>query len=260
MLKQRVLSALVLAPLIISAFYTGGIGFVALTTVLACCSAEEFRRMLKGLGYDLGFLFVPVSIVITLCGSFNRIDFLLSSIIIGCLMLLTISLKRGMPPAVFSVAGAVYIGGLFGVLSFLRSSPGGREWAFLVLFTTWATDVGAYFGGRAFGRHKIAPQISPGKSWEGAAFGMASGMIISTLWGGYMGLPLNFGIFSGMFIGAMAGIGDLVESAFKRYCKVKDSGRTIPGHGGFLDRFDSLLFASVAGILLQGLSKLLFDF
>ena len=260
MLKERVLSALVLAPLAALAFYTGGIGFLALTTVLAGCSAEEFRRMLKGTGFDLGFLFVPVSTVIALSGSFNRVDLFLSSIIIGCLVLLSVSLKRGMPPAAFSVAGAVYIGGLFGVLGFLRSGPGGREWAFLVLFTTWATDVGAYFGGRAFGRHKIAPKISPGKSWEGAAFGMCSCMIISALWGRYMGLPLYFSIFSGMFIGVMAGIGDLVESAFKRYCKVKDSGRAIPGHGGFLDRFDSLLFAGVAGVLLQGLSKLLFDF
>ncbi len=186
--------------------------------------------------------------VIALSGSFNRVDLFLSSIIIGCLVLLSVSLKEECHRLHSNVAGAVYIGGLFGVLGFLRSGPGGREWAFLVLFTTWATDVGAYFGG---GRLiKIAPKIS----WqvlEELAFGMGSGMIISALWGRYMGLPLYFSIFSGMFIGVMAGIGDLVESAFKRYCKVKDR-KSHPRPWWFWIGSTVFLFAGVADVLLKG--------
>jgi phosphatidate cytidylyltransferase len=259
LLKERILSALVLAPLALGALHKGGIGFLALTALVVGCSSTEYRKMLHGTGLEVGRLFVPVCTVIALSGYSNRAEYFLASILIGSFILAALSAELGITAAVFGVAGAIYIGGFFGTLGLLRSGPGGREWSFLVLFATWATDVGAYFGGTALGKHKIAPKISPKKSWEGAVLGLVCSMIVSGLWGRHIGLPLFFSVLAGACLGVMAEIGDLVESGFKRYCNVKDSGRAIPGHGGFLDRLDSLLFASLGGLLLKEVYMVFFQ-
>ncbi len=258
MLKQRTLSALVLAPIVLGACFFGGVAFLSLIALIAGFCAREYRNMVVGAGMGLNVMFIPLCMAIALSGFTNRIDWLLASIIAGSLILLAMSIKGGAPNGVFGVAGAVYIGGLLGSWSLLRAQPDGREWCFLVLFVTWANDMGAYFGGRAFGKRKLAPAISPGKSWEGAAFGLGAGVAASTYFGLWVGFSPAVGALAGAFLAVLAQVGDLVESRFKRYCRVKDSGGAIPGHGGFLDRFDSLLFTGTGGMLLKGIYGLLF--
>lgn len=123
----------------------------------------------------------------------------------------------------------------------------GRRWLLFALLTTFATDSGAYFVGRLTGRHKMAPQLSPGKTWEGAAGGLAAAittaLLLSLLPPQYLNLGLDWWqpALIGMAVGIAAQGGDLLESALKRFAGVKDAGALFPGHGGMLDRLDSLL-------------------
>jgi phosphatidate cytidylyltransferase len=107
-----------------------------------------------------------------------------------------------------------------------------------------AADVGAYFAGRSFGRHKLAPRVSPGKTWEGAAGGLAAVALVA--WGGalHFGLPILAAIAFGLCVATVSVIGDLTESMFKRAAALKDSGAILPGHGGMLDRLDSVTAAA----------------
>ena len=123
----------------------------------------------------------------------------------------------------------------------------GRSWLIFALLTTFATDSGAYFVGRLTGRHKMAPQLSPGKTWEGAAGGLAAAITAALLLSLLPPQYLNLGLawwqpaLIGMAVGIAAQGGDLLESALKRFAGVKDAGALFPGHGGMLDRLDSLL-------------------
>ena len=123
----------------------------------------------------------------------------------------------------------------------------GREWVFYALLVTFATDTFAYFIGKTWGRHKLAPDISPKKTVEGAIGGLVGAAVISVLAVWLFGLPVNYGIavVLGILISIFGQVGDLFESLFKRNMGVKDSGNSLPGHGGFLDRIDSIVFTGV---------------
>ncbi|MBT2731485.1 phosphatidate cytidylyltransferase [Carnobacterium sp. ISL-102] len=141
-----------------------------------------------------------------------------------------------------SVLGIMYIG--FGFRFLLLTRYSGLDLLLFVLFVVWATDIGAYLIGRKLGKHKLAPSISPNKTIEGALGGVVMALIVAFVYLTYYPQNYNIGwMLTLTFILSIAGqLGDLVESAFKRYYGVKDSGNLLPGHGGILDRFDSLLF------------------
>lgn len=149
-----------------------------------------------------------------------------------------------------TLLGIIYVGGLFLylILIYNFSSGGvniGKRLIWLPILATWITDTLAYFTGLNFGRHKLAPNISPNKTIEGAVGGLVGSILLVAVAG--LWLPLSFldlknRIILGTLVGIAAQLGDLVESAFKRDAQIKDSGNLIPGHGGVLDRFDSLLF------------------
>ncbi len=145
----------------------------------------------------------------------------------------------------WTLAGILYLGWLLSYLVALRGLDGGRNWVFFALFTTFASDTAAFFVGRALGRHKLAPNISPGKTWEGTIAGVFGAIIASLLF--TLLLPISYAqaIVLGILVSIFGQLGDLVESLLKRNMGVKDSGRLIPGHGGFLDRIDSVVFAGV---------------
>ena len=165
----------------------------------------------------------------------------------------------------YGVIGMVYLGALFSSLVLLRDLPGrisvepfglAARGAWLLLFVAacvWATDTFAYFTGRSFGKRKLAPKLSPGKTVEGFIGGLLGAMLTGGLFAAWIHLPL----FVGLAIGGMAGIvgplGDLFESALKRELGLKDFGRVMPGHGGILDRFDSLLFVAPLAYLMLNL-------
>jgi phosphatidate cytidylyltransferase len=140
--------------------------------------------------------------------------------------------------------GFLYLPLLLGHLALLRSLPAGREWVFLVLLIVMASDTAAYFTGISLGRRKLYPSVSPNKSVEGAVGGLAgslAGAFIARLWFLPTLTPADC-LALGLGLGVLAQLGDLFESLLKRSFGVKDSGRLIPGHGGILDRLDSLLF------------------
>ncbi len=147
------------------------------------------------------------------------------------------------------IGGVLYIGWLIYLLVALGSQFG-REWVLLALFVTFGSDTAAYFIGKAFGKHKLAPQISPGKTWEGAIAGVFGGIVIALLFtfSSPWQLPINYleAVLLGAVISVVGQLGDLVESLLKRNFGFKDSGFLMPGHGGILDRLDSILFAGAA--------------
>ena len=166
--------------------------------------------------------------------------------------------RQRLETAAWLIGGPVYVGLLLAHIPLLAqlgdtgefSGYGyelGRDWLLFALLTTFATDTGAYFVGRLAGRHKMVPSLSPGKTWEGAAGGLAAAVVAALLIAGplYRYLNLDLVWWQPVLIGAAVGIaaqgGDLLESKLKRIASVKDAGRLFPGHGGMLDRLDSLL-------------------
>lgn len=151
----------------------------------------------------------------------------------------------------WTVAGMLYTGWLLGHATAIRELDSGREWVVLVLFSTFACDTMAFFVGRTWGRHPFAPVISPKKTWEGALGGFlaapAAVLVIRALFdlaGSPLPLSVVEGLGLGLVIGFFAQAGDLLESALKRRAGTKDSGTFLPGHGGVLDRIDSLIITA----------------
>lgn len=149
------------------------------------------------------------------------------------------------------ISGPVYVGGLLSNVGTLHHLDHGGEWVMLAMWIAWASDTGAYFAGRFFGRHKLAPRVSPSKTVEGSLGGL-----LGSLTGGLAAhfwflptLPLTHAIALALVGGALGQAGDLVESLIKRSTKVKDSGSILPGHGGLLDRVDALMFTATTCVL-----------
>lgn len=145
-----------------------------------------------------------------------------------------------------TIFGVLYVSLLMSYMILIRGAEGqGRELVFFILMTTWMGDTSAYYGGKGFGRHKLAPSISPNKTVEGAIAGLIgsiSGAMIAKIW--FLDFGIYHTIISGVLIALFGQLGDLSESFIKRNLQVKDSGGIIPGHGGMLDRVDSLLFSA----------------
>jgi phosphatidate cytidylyltransferase len=161
--------------------------------------------------------------------------------------------RREMGERVVAVAatqlGALYLGGLCGTIAGLRLAAPVDQGAWrlgLLLATIMAADTAAYFVGHAIGRHKLAPTVSPGKTWEGSVGGLVGGILgaLAVRAVALGQLPLVDAVALGLAVAALGAAGDLVESVLKRWAGVKDSGRLFPGHGGVLDRLDSLLFGA----------------
>ncbi len=180
--------------------------------------------------------------------------------VLPALLIYTVAdhLRRSRPERVLAdtaltVLGAVYVGYLMSFVLRLRALPGGPAHAagpgpaLLVILAVWAADSAAYFVGVAAGRRKLLPQVSPNKSLEGALGGVAAGIVAGLICGWAFRFALPMAAAIGGLCAVSSAVGDLWESAIKREVGVKDAGRILPGHGGFLDRFDGLLFAMPVG-------------
>jgi phosphatidate cytidylyltransferase len=162
--------------------------------------------------------------------------------------------------AAVTLLGVVYVGWLFSYMVFLHGIPGkilvplpfvtlpetprGSWMVLYMIAVSWGSDMGAYFVGRRWGRVPLAPRISPAKTREGAFGGLLGGVVMSLLWGTWVAVPLVHCLVLGAVLGVLAQVGDLCESAIKRDFGVKDFGALLPGHGGLLDRFDSVLLTA----------------
>ena len=149
------------------------------------------------------------------------------------------------------LAGIPYLAPGIVALPWLRvDDAAGRDNVLFLLIVVWASDIGAYVVGRLVGGPKLAPAISPGKTWSGAVGGLVAAISVAWFFSGVLGAPPARGLLIGACLGIASQAGDLLESAIKRGFGVKDSGRLIPGHGGLLDRIDGLLVAAPAAALL----------
>ena len=252
MLLKRVISALVGVPLVFLAIYLGGAWFAAAVGLVALAGLREYFRMVEHAGYGASSAYaIPAALVILVpTAVWASLPALASggtfALLLALVYLLFLQARSGdVAKWGIAVTGVFYVAWLLGHFILLRSLPDGARWIILALLVTWATDTGAYFSGRALGRHRLAPRISPKKTWEGSIGGLlwavGGALLLSWLFG-VPGNPLHAAAV-GAIVGIVSQLGDLAESMLKRQTGVKDSGRSIPGHGGVLDRLDSLLFA-----------------
>ncbi len=257
MLKKRVITALWGILLIIAAIWFDKPlpWFTVLVFILGILATLEFYKLVAASKVPpLTYLGLAWSLLFILSPHFNYAFLapllLTSAAILSLIWLLLRPRKEGSFLGwAWTMAGILYIGWMLSHLVALRGLEDGRNWVFLALFVTFASDSAAFFVGRAFGRHHLAPRISPGKTWEGAAAGLFGAVIASLLFTlpTPLALPLGYGqaILLGLAVSVFGQFGDLLESLFKRNMGVKESGKSIPGHGGFLDRIDSVIFAGL---------------
>ncbi len=248
MLFQRVLSAVVLIPLVFVLFYLGGYWFLGLTLVAVLLAGWEYYAMLEKGGYSPSpvvgiawMLLLVLSVWPSFPVSYHAI------VVLGLIVTLSWALWRWPNPVEdwgLTSAGAVYLGTLAGTFVAMRELPHGFRWVLVAVITTWVSDSGAYFVGISFGKHKLWPRLSPKKSWEGVVGGLVFGTAAAFLMGVWFfpAVPFVRWVVLGLILSAAAPFGDLSVSMVKRQVGVKDTGHLIPGHGGMLDRLDSLLF------------------
>ena len=249
MLTRRIRSAAILIATVAAAVYAGGLWFFALVAVAASLASYEFVRMMKRGGYRP---FWPLSLALIwllLADARYPTWGLLRPTLLGAVILSLIwqLFQKDTPTPVadwaLTLAGALYIGGLASRFIALRDGPQGIGWMALVLLPTWLGDTAAYFVGLSWGRRKIAPRLSPGKTWEGTISGWVVELATTAIVGRFVGLSLGQGLLLGALVATAIPFGDLAVSMMKRRVGVKDTSSLIPGHGGMLDRLDSLLFA-----------------
>ncbi|SDB90174.1 phosphatidate cytidylyltransferase [Shouchella lonarensis] len=263
-MRTRMITGAFFGLTMIILVWLGGWPFSLLISVVASIAMVELLRMrnIKALSLEgiAGLLsmwlwFVPEDWFSTVLSiEFTKVEMFAFLILI--LLMLTVMTKNKFTfdEVGFIVVSSIYVGFGFHYLLLTREIPGDGIWLlFYVLVLIWATDSGAYFIGKAIGKHKLWPHISPNKTIEGAVGGILLAVFVgSVFYMIYPVTPLYITAFCIMLVTSIFGqMGDLVESALKRHYAVKDSGHVLPGHGGILDRFDSLIYVLPILHLLQ---------
>jgi len=252
-LITRLATAAVGIPLVALVIWVGDALLAAVVALAVAVAVVEFAAARGVARTPLALLAAALAAVMpaaALCG----FEWLTAAAVVTVVALSTAFVVLTRDPAadaeawLWSLATALYFGLLGAHFVLLRESDNGRDWLFFVVLTVWTTDTGAYFLGRAIGRHKLAPAISPGKTIEGGVGGMVAGFAAIFVLDAAFGLGLATGhlVTLGLFVPLITQAGDLAESAIKRALRVKDSSGLVPGHGGIADRLDSLLFAAPA--------------
>jgi phosphatidate cytidylyltransferase len=281
----RIATAVVLIPLVLLLVLKAPLYLLALVAgAIAILAIAEFLKLITHYAVEpmstATYVFVAFFFVLVIIASTNRTPLVESTSMLYGLavaaalapfVFLTVAMRRadlttGYPAAAASSFAFAYIAIPMALLVQIRQQPAGAIWTIYTLLAVWAGDIFAYFVGKAVGRHRMSPEISPKKTWEGAVASVAASMIIGTLWiqhaPGISASLLRVGLIErrdGMWgleqpsllpilvlsavVNLAAQLGDLVESLIKRGAGVKDSGTILPGHGGMLDRIDAMLFA-----------------
>lgn len=250
MLRTRVITALIAIPMVIGVVFAGGLWFLAGVGLVALVAGWEFGRMMKVGGYATTPFFTLGLIILLLLNSYRSdlsLECILSVTLLSSLAWQLFQADSASPTAdwALTVIGGLYIGWGMAHLVALRQLANGLAWIWLVLLCTWGADTFAYLVGSRWGHHKLWPRLSPKKSWEGF-IGSIGGSLLGAIG---VAILFNLGWVTCLIIGALIPImglfGDVSISMMKRDVGIKDSSNLFPGHGGFLDRSDSLLFVSV---------------
>ena len=251
---KRVVSGLILIFVVLGIVQYGSpLLFVALVTAAVLVGWMEYCKLLRHMGIEINPI-VGGILCLLLVFCFYRNDFYLVWLAV-CLMSLFITwyasgsaLEDALNQVAYSFLGVVYVSGLMSYFILLHGMDHGNHILYYLFMVIWSGDIAAYYVGKTIGKTPLAPKISPGKTLEGSGAGLvgsvAGGVAAHFLF--FETLPLNHCLIMALLCGTMGQIGDLAESLFKRRAGVKDSGSLIPGHGGVLDRLDSLMFAGPA--------------
>ena len=264
MLLRRVLAALVGGPVFLTLVYVGGWPLVATVTLLISIGLSEYARLARASGARIPTVLLAVAgLLPLLAGKLGGAGAAAQMVLVPVAIALLLPVFSGMgrsggtssgdggykaPPVytvtdgAFFLLGSVYMGLLYPYILYLRAE--GLYAVGLLIAATWVGDTAAYFAGMNWGRHPLLPKVSPKKTVEGAVVGLAGSAVAGALVAYVAFHPAWQGLVSGAVVGLVGQVGDLAESALKRYAGIKDSGVLIPGHGGVLDRFDSMVAAA----------------
>jgi phosphatidate cytidylyltransferase len=277
-LERRTVTAIVYGVVVLAALFAPSPTFAVLVAILAALGYLELRALFRYRPYQpwlVGVVFVVLFIVAHLYGAGSPSELtvwtLLAIAAFGAVAIAVFveQALRGRPlpavlGAVFTLGGALYLGFFFGYLIELWSADDAATrgwlrplpvWLLLALVPTWAADVGAYLVGARVGRRKIAPLISPGKTWEGTLAGFAAAAVVVLIIAASAGIKTGPTLLLALLVGPVGFASDLLESAIKRVAGAKDSGTLLPGHGGVLDRIDSLIFVAPAVAFVLWLAR-----
>ncbi|HEX8169111.1 MAG TPA: phosphatidate cytidylyltransferase [Thermoanaerobaculia bacterium] len=250
----REITAAVLSPIVIWVIgWSHEYVFDAFIAIIAVLALHEFLSLGRAKGYD-----VPtplcVAIMVVIIAAFVLHDLSVEVGMFAALLVIPAwyvvakkDLDDSLPSSAIAVLATTYVGMLAGSLIRLRADfPEGWKLVFFLLLVVWLGDSGAYYVGKSFGRHKLSPRISPKKTVEGLLGGIATSILTAVIihYTFFERFPLAHAIAAGVLLSFAGVVGDLAESMWKRSAAVKDSGSLLPGHGGFLDRFDSILFTA----------------
>jgi phosphatidate cytidylyltransferase len=265
MLRDRVAIALLLLPLVIWVIADGRWLFVAAVTLVLALAAAEYAILFRTLGFRPALPVIVLGVAaltLSRAAAWLSTGSVLTALCLGSMAWHLVDFERGAARSgtdfAITVAGFVYLGWIGSYLVVLRQMPEGLWWLLLALPTVWLADSAAYFVGKAVGRHRLSPRLSPKKTWEGYLAGVVMGAIsgagLAMVWrlgaGSASAVTAANGILMGSGVALLAPLGDLGVSMLKREAGVKDSGNLLPGHGGALDRLDSWIWAGVLGFYL----------
>lgn len=251
MLYHRVLSAAVGIPVLLAAVWRGGWLLFALTALIMFFALYELNRLFVKMEFKSSFLLMSAGLLALSCGALLGGAGGYGLTVIPVILLILVSGLTGYPgvtpgDTAIRLTGILYISLLI-YFYFIRTLDGGQFWILTLLAAIWGSDTLAYFTGKKIGKRKLAPGISPGKTVEGALGGLAGSVLGAFLvLAVFPSLPPAQVLVAGLLAGVFGILGDLFESSLKRQGGLKDSGAIIPGHGGVLDRFDSMVFAAPA--------------
>ena len=248
--NNRYLGAAMIAPFIIFIFL-GGIylkGFVFALSIMAmwefynALKAKEFKPVAIA-GYALLIIYYLIN------NDFEKMMYILVAAAFLLLIIPVINLEYTFIDVSLTLLGLMYGGILFSTVYLVNAKPSGAFLVWLIFIGSWLSDTAAYYSGRLFGKHKLCPKVSPKKTVEGSIGGLIGATIFSGIYGIIISRYTNvMPVIHYFLIGALCGIfgqfGDLVASSVKRYVGIKDYSNLIPGHGGILDRFDSIIFSA----------------
>ena len=259
----RVVSSVIAVPIVLVFVWLGGWWAFAAALLVVALGTYELHTMMLHSGYHplmlVSLALSTLFLVSAMLPSF-QVRLLLLEVGFGVALLISFlwlffrkNLDGALVDWALTFSFSIYLGWPMNLILLLRGSqfgwplPRGTWWVLAALIGVWSFDSAAFFAGRSFGRHKLAPSISPGKTWEGVVGGLVFSITASLLVTVVpLGVPWYMAVLLGILIGGAAVLGDLVESLIKRQTHVKDSGQIMPGHGGILDRIDSMLFVLIA--------------